>query len=107
MISRPSRSLARDDMRMVERWYHLQPFFCSKPLGFDLRVVLAIADYAQLGTQTADLVHLVGRHQARHADDRAHTVKLCRMRQCPAMIAGRCSHDPLQLSADIELGDRI
>ena len=89
MISSPSVPCPAMTAGMVEGRHHDQPLLRDQPVDLLLRVVLAVADDADLGAEPADLLDLVLRHQPRHADDGAHAFEPRRMGQRPAVIAGR------------------
>jgi hypothetical protein len=98
----PECALPRDDGRIIERWNHQQPFVGHKPLRLDLRLVLTVADDTDFSTQPADFLHLVGRHQFRHADHGAHAFQPRRMGQRPSMIAGGCGHNAARLVCGVQ-----
>ena len=79
----------------------------DQPIDLVLRVILAVADDADVGTEAADFGDLVLGHQARHADHRAHAFKLCRMCQRPAMIAGGCGDDAARFLGRRKLSDGV
>ena len=97
IISRPERALPGDHGGMIEGRHHGQLLVADQPIDFILGVVLAVADDAYVGAEPANFGELVFRHQPRHADHRTHTLKLRRMRQRAAMIAGGCGDHAARL----------
>ena len=83
------RALSGDDMGMVEGWNHGIAFLVYQAFGFDLGLVLGLADYPRFGTECADCLELVFRHQFGHANDAGHASLPCGVGECTAVIPGR------------------
>ena len=79
----------------------VSPSSRDQPIDLVLRIVLAVADDADLGAERADRLDLVLRHQPRHADHGAHAFQPaphrrarghdCRSRPRPRRAAARSS----------------
>src|SRR5919197_1260415 len=74
---------------MVKRRYGRTALFTDEAFDLGLSVVLRATDDADLGAERPNGVYLVGRDQARHANDATHTLLAGGVSEPAPMIAGR------------------
>ena len=103
----PDRALTRDHRRRVEGRDFGQTLLAHQPVNLGLRIVLGAADDANFGTLRPHRRNLVVRHQGGHAHDRPRARLARRVRQRPAVIAGRRGDQPAPKCGRIQRQHRV